>query len=109
MPNAPSGSPDAVASISLSRACVRASLSTVLVVEDDHDVRVSIRGVLEEAGYTVLSVTEGNSALEVLELTTSPPALILLDLKLPVMDGWQVVEHVRRMPALTHIPIVIMS
>jgi CheY-like chemotaxis protein len=83
--------------------------ATVLLVEDDHDIRVSIRSLLEDRGYAVLTVADGRSALDLLLRTTPSPSLIILDLMLPVMDGWHFVEHVREHDELATIPIVIMS
>lgn len=82
----------------------------VLVVEDDHDVRVAVRRLLEEEGYRVLSVTDGRLAFELLERLAAPlPDLILLDLMLPVMDGWEVAERLRSTPSLREIPVAAMS
>lgn len=82
---------------------------TVLVVEDDHDVRVAVRRTLEDEGYRVLSVTDGRHALDVLERTGEPPSLILLDLMLPVMDGWEFAARIRSVARLTGIPVAVMS
>jgi len=88
------------------------SRGTILVVEDDHDIRVSVRNVLEDEGYTVLTVTNGRSALDLLEHEAAvgdAPCLIILDLMLPVMDGWHFADRLREDPQLGKIPIVIMS
>jgi two-component system, chemotaxis family, chemotaxis protein CheY len=85
------------------------SRSTVLVVEDDHDIRVSVRNLLEDEGYRVLSVTNGKLALDLLERAEPRPSLIILDLMLPVMDGWEFAEQLRERPRLARIPILIMS
>ncbi|HWE30205.1 MAG TPA: response regulator [Polyangia bacterium] len=85
------------------------SRSTVMVVEDDHDIRVGVRSLLEDEGFRVLTVTNGRSALDVLERASELPSLIILDLMLPVMDGWHFAEQVRARPRLAGIPIVIMS
>lgn len=85
------------------------SRGTILVVEDDHDIRVGVRMLLEDEGFRVLTVTDGRSALELLERAPEPPRLILLDLMLPVMDGWHFAKLVRKRPRLAGIPIVIMS
>jgi CheY-like chemotaxis protein len=88
------------------------SRGTILVVEDDHDIRVSVRNVLEDEGYTVLTVTNGRSALDMLEREAAvgdTPCLIILDLMLPVMDGWHFADELRQDPQLGQIPIVIMS
>jgi CheY-like chemotaxis protein len=85
------------------------SRSTILVVEDDHDIRVSVRNLLEDEGYRVLSVTDGRTALDVLEEADPAPSLIILDLMLPVMDGWKFAERLRARPRFAGIPILIMS
>lgn len=83
---------------------------TVLVVEDDHDVRVAIRNALEDEGYTVLSVADGRRALELLDsIAALPPNLILLDLMLPVMDGWEFATRLRAKTRLHSIPVAIIS
>jgi CheY-like chemotaxis protein len=79
------------------------------VVEDDHDTRVSLRYLLEQEGYTVLTATDGHSALQLLDASPAKPGLILLDLMLPVMDGWHFAARLREIPELKDIPIVIMS
>ena len=85
------------------------SRSTVLIVEDDHDIRVGVRALLEDEGFRVLTVTNGQTALDVLDRAKDLPSLIILDLMLPVMDGWHFAERVRERPHLAGIPIVIMS
>jgi CheY-like chemotaxis protein len=81
----------------------------VLVIEDDHDVRVSVRISLEGEGYQVDSVTDGRRALELLERSAQPPDLILLDLMMPGMDGWEFATRLRGHPRLRFIPVVIIS
>jgi CheY-like chemotaxis protein len=66
----------------------------VLIVDDDTDVVALVREVLDEAGYAVASVRDGAAALAL--LTTYEPALILADLRMPVMDGWSFVGQYRR-------------
>ncbi len=84
--------------------------SCVLVIEDDHDARVALRNILEEEGYRVVSVTDGRRALDTLErMRAEPPQLILLDLMLPVMDGWQFIERLRAAHGLSQIPIAVIS
>ena len=85
------------------------SRSTIMVVEDDHDIRVSMRALLEEEGFKVLTVTDGLAALSALERTAELPSLILLDLMLPVMDGWHFADRIRLNPRLANIPIIIIS
>lgn len=65
----------------------------ILVVEDDEAVRQTTADVLEDAGYTVRTVEDGGSVFEA--VAARRPALILLDLSLPVLDGWQVLEQLQ--------------
>ena len=85
------------------------SRSTVLLVEDDHEIRVSVRNLLEDEGYRVLTATNGRTALEMLARSEVKPSLILLDLMLPVMDGWRFAERLRAIPELADIPIAVVS
>jgi CheY-like chemotaxis protein len=79
---------------------------TVLVVDDDAAVRDGIVAFLEDEGYGALGVENGRRALEALE-TMEAPRLILLDLMMPVMDGWQfLAERARRSNAT---PVVLLS
>ena len=59
----------------------------ILVVEDDPDIRESVVGILEAEGYAVRGAEHGAMALQCLR-ANSPPCLIVLDLMMPVMDGW---------------------
>jgi CheY-like chemotaxis protein len=81
----------------------------ILVVEDDHDVRVTLRAVLEEEGYVVFTAPHGKDALLVLERERERPGLILLDLMMPIMDGWQFAAMLKANAALAAIPFAISS
>ncbi len=61
----------------------------ILVVDDDADIRYALVEALEGEGYGALSAANGLEALEVLRILPKPPSVILLDLMMPVMDGWQ--------------------
>jgi CheY-like chemotaxis protein len=81
----------------------------VIVVEDDEGIRESIRDVLETEGYLVSAFKNGKEALEGLQGQTSP-CLILLDLMMPIMDGWQFMEARKHLPdTYTAIPVFIVS
>lgn len=69
-------------------------LKRILVVEDEGDLRGLVTRILEDSGYAVLAAEDGWSAIEALQ--ANPPDLILLDLRLPVLDGWTVLEFARR-------------
>jgi CheY-like chemotaxis protein len=82
----------------------------VLLVEDDIDVREAVTDTLKDAGYGVLSARHGQEALDLLRKQGAPkPCLILLDLMMPVMDGWQFRELQSKDPALADIPVVALS
>jgi CheY-like chemotaxis protein len=84
-------------------------MTTILLVEDDPDVREAVAETLEENGYEVLSAENGAEALELLEAAQSSPALILLDLMMPVMDGWGFREAQRKMPRHANVPVVALT
>jgi CheY-like chemotaxis protein len=80
----------------------------VLVVEDDADLRAMMAQMLTMEGFAPMLATNGQDALDVLR--TGPlPHVILLDLMMPVMDGWQFSEQQRRDPALARIPVIVMT
>ena len=80
----------------------------VLLVEDDADSRDALTAVLEQYGFVVCEATDGQQALEQLAAGYRPCA-ILLDLMMPRMDGWQFRETQRRDPALSGVPVALMS
>lgn len=80
----------------------------ILVVEDDNAIRQIIAELLEEEGYRVECAVNGADALARLEASEAP-ALILLDLTMPVMDGWSFRETQRRDPRLALIPTVVVT
>ncbi|MPZ73097.1 MAG: response regulator [Nitriliruptorales bacterium] len=81
--------------------------STVLVVEDDEMVADVIRISLTAEGYDVAHVTNTAAALSTIQ--ASPPDLVLLDIMLPEVEGWEVLTQVRSQPHTAHIPVVIMT
>jgi CheY-like chemotaxis protein len=80
----------------------------VLVVEDDPDIREAMTLILEGAGYTVCGAEHGADALARLRGGLGP-CVILLDLTMPVMDGWAFCEETEKDPALAALPIVVVS
>jgi len=83
--------------------------STVLIVEDDKYIRQSLNTLLSSEGYNVELASNGQEALTLLEHATKLPSLIILDLMMPVMDGFQFKEQVSQVPKLAEIPVVIMT
>lgn len=81
----------------------------VLVVDDDPDIRETLRFVLEDAGYVVYCAGNGREALEILGQEQPLPGLILLDLMMPVMSGDEMLRALRAVHALAHIPVTIVT
>lgn len=77
----------------------------VLVVEDDQVIRESLEELLLDEGYSVVVAPDGHAALMMLR-NGLRPRLILLDLMMPIMDGWQFWENLQGDDALAHIPVV---
>lgn len=76
----------------------------ILVVEDHPDSRDLLRQILQSVGARVLLAADGAEALRV--ATSEPPDLILCDLKMPVMDGFAFLHHLRHTPDVARIPVV---
>jgi two-component system, cell cycle response regulator DivK len=77
---------------------------TILVVDDSEDMRVLLYELLHDEGYRVLLVEDGAEALDKAEL--HHPDLILMDMSLPGMSGWEVVERLRQMDEFRMTPII---
>jgi CheY-like chemotaxis protein len=81
---------------------------TVLVVDDDFDLRQTLREILEDEGYVVDTAANGREALDLLH-RSNPPRVVVLDLMMPVMDGWQLLDELKRDDALSAVPVVVIS
>ena len=81
---------------------------TVMIVEDDRDTREMLERFLELEGFGVRTAPNGQMALASLR-AQDPPCVILLDLMMPVMNGWQFREAQRRDAALSLIPVVVVT
>lgn len=82
--------------------------SKILVVDDDDAILGSLRELLESEGYGVETAHDGREALDKLA-QMKPPQLILLDLKMPVMDGWQFLSERSADTASVKVPVVLLS
>ncbi len=80
----------------------------VLVVEDNDDIRENLSEILEDEGYQVVAAENGQVALELLE-RTALPSVILLDLMMPIMNGWQLRSELLERPALAELPVILLS
>ncbi|NJK59391.1 MAG: response regulator [Oscillatoriales cyanobacterium SM2_1_8] len=81
--------------------------ASLLLVEDDVDSRELMCRILHEAGYRTQVAANGLAALE--SLAQGLPDAILLDLTMPEMDGFQLMERLRQEPSLQHIPVIVLT
>jgi CheY-like chemotaxis protein len=76
----------------------------ILVVDDEEDVQVLVCRILRDVGYDVESASDGGEAIE--KINARPPDLLVLDLMMPGIDGWGVLEHLRRVPDAPPVVVV---
>lgn len=81
----------------------------ILVVDDDIDMAWTIGEILTDAGYDVVNAGDGVQALREMRVTPDLPAMILLDMMMPNMDGWQLLAELRKDERLVSIPVVVMT
>lgn len=84
-------------------------LHQVLVVDDDEILRAGICDLLDLAGYQVVAAVDGSDAIRLLESMPKPPAIIVSDIRMPRMDGYQFLEAVRQRPEWISIPFIFLS
>jgi two-component system response regulator MprA len=82
---------------------------TVLVVDDDLDLRLTLADALTMAGFRVLGAANGREALDLLLGRQKRPDVILLDMMMPEMDGWAFRDEQRRHAAIARIPVVVFT
>jgi CheY-like chemotaxis protein len=82
---------------------------TILVVEDDEELRDIIADILESCGYEVIPAGNGKQAADFLAATAAPPAMILLDLMMPIVNGWELLRDIQADSRLAAIPVVVMT
>ncbi len=81
----------------------------IVVIDDDDDVRDAVREILQGEGYPTAGATNGREALDWLRASNLRPQLIILDLMMPVMDGWDFLSGLEADPTLKNVPVAIMS
>jgi CheY-like chemotaxis protein len=81
----------------------------IMVIDDNDDLRETVCELLGDAGHEPIAMTGGTAALSYLRGPDPKPRLILLDLMMPEMNGWEFREIAAREPALKDIPVVVMS
>ncbi len=85
-------------------------MTTILVVDDDPLIRLTVTGILEDDGYSVIDAGDGLEALEVLAtLDGVRPAAILLDITMPRMDGYTFVEELGRRGLRDAMPVIVLT
>ena len=80
----------------------------VLIVDDDDDIRETVQLALQMDNHSTALAADGGEALDWLD-RHRPPCLILLDLMMPLVDGWQVIERLRHDDRLARVPIVVIT
>ncbi len=83
------------------------SSGNVVVVDDNGVNRMLLTGILEQAGYVVRSASNGRDALQIIEL--DPPEIILLDIQMPKMSGYEVCESLKSMQRTREVPVIFIS
>jgi CheY-like chemotaxis protein len=81
----------------------------VLVVEDDRDIRESVVEVLQDAGYTVSAAADGRQALDLMAAASPLPDVVLLDLMMPVMNGFQFRQEQLKREEFAAIPVLVVT
>jgi DNA-binding response OmpR family regulator len=87
-------------------------MSSVVIVDDDRDLRDTLRMVLEEEGHVVRAAANGAEGLAVVRemvAAGAAPSLVIVDLMMPELDGWQVCSIADSDPSLAGVPFVILS
>lgn len=80
----------------------------LLLVEDEHDIREQLRELFEEEGFEVVEARNGVEALDCLRQGLEP-AIVLMDLMMPRMNGWELLQNMRHDAQIPDIPIVVTS
>lgn len=80
---------------------------TVLIVDDERNIMLSLKHLMSKAGYAVLQASDGEEALEVAR--ASIPDLVILDVMIPKRDGYDVCQTIRSDPALKHVQIIMVT
>ena len=82
-------------------------MKTVLVVDDELDIAEAVKSILEDEGYQVVVCANGREALQRLDSTR--PDLAIVDIMMPVMNGFETIKAIRRNPQFGKLPVLIMS
>ncbi len=81
--------------------------ATILYVEDNLDNRLLVRRVLEAEGYRVIEAEDGSQGIE--SLRSETPDLVLMDINLPEIDGYEVTKRFKQLPAMARVPVIALT
>ncbi|RMF91486.1 MAG: response regulator [Methanobacteriota archaeon] len=102
------GAPSVYINISAPLCHIRCgSMARIMVVDDTPDVILLERGILERAGHEVIEASSGAEALE--KLRSARPDLILLDIMMPGMDGWETLRRIRKLKGFEEVPVAMLT
>jgi CheY-like chemotaxis protein len=93
----------------LERYRTHGEAAVVLVVDDDPSTRALLRRTLGREGWSVAEAASGGEALERLDRAQNPPSVVILDLMMPGMDGFELLAEMRRRDELRNVPVVIVT
>src|ERR1043166_3710525 len=82
-------------------------MATILVIEDDADIRDLMEAILESAGYDVVLAADGQEGLN--KLKRKAYDLVVLDIMMPTMNGYEVLEQIRAMPSRASTPVIVVT
>ncbi len=92
----------------MTRTALKFGKRTVLVVDDNTDAADALAQILEYEGYAVATACDGREALQYLRDSPTPD-LIVLDLMMPIMNGWELRAELAKVPTFAKVPIVVMT
>jgi two-component system, cell cycle response regulator DivK len=79
----------------------------ILYIEDNPDNRMLVRRVLQSEGYTVIEANDGPSGIQT--ATAQTPDLILMDINLPDVDGYEITARIKQLPGLARVPVIALT
>ena len=82
-------------------------MAKILVVEDEPEIRILVKTILEKAGYSVVEAEDGEAALRL--VNEEEPDLVLLDVMIPCIEGWEVCRRIRENEATRRLPIIMVT
>jgi DNA-binding response OmpR family regulator len=83
--------------------------TTVLIIEDDEHISHLLKFMLERQGYRVETATDGRAAQQAIEQRSGPPNLVLLDVMLPYVDGFELVKLIREREGWQKVPVIMLT